>query len=446
MINLCGKHIRGEEPAMKKQILALILIIGLFITANLFVKPAYAAEKIELQFWHAMSRHREKTLNDLVDKFNKNNPDIKVIAKQIKSRDMRMGNDYHALYKAILENLAKRTPPDITQVYENWACQWIEIGMLMPLQDYIGKPDGIPQSEIDDLIPIFKEANTYDGKVWTLPFNKSIYVLYYNKDVFNAAGLTPPKTWDQFREVAKKLTARNGEEVKRYGIIFYPSVDLFGHYLYANGGSFIDNNKAVFNSPIGVKNLEFWVNLVHKDRSALASFNDRKEFMAQRSAMYIDTTSRIGSFQKNAKFNWGVSLLPAGTTRKYQFAGTNLAIFSHLSPEKRKAAVRFVRFMTNKESTTYWAINTGYLPVRTSAIKSAEYQKLIKQDPRYGYGIEALKYAVVQPKVAAWEMIRGIVDDAMFEAISLRKTPGDALNRAVELANHLIRNISGAGF
>ena len=443
MTMLYRKPLRGEEPVMKKTIIIFILILGLFISSGLFSKPVFAQEKIELNFWHAMGRHREKALNNLVDKFNKENPGIKVNPKRIRSRDIRMGNDYHALYKTILENLAKRTPPDITQAYENWACQWIEIGMLTPIHEYIGKPGGIPQSEIDDLVPIFREANTYNGKIWTLPFNKSIYVLYYNKDVFKAAGLQPPKTWDDFRAVAKKLTVRNGEEVKRYGIVFYPSVDLFGHYLYAYGGSFIDNKKAVFNSPIGIRNLQFWVNLVHKDRSALASFSDRKEFLNQKSAMYIDTTSRIGYFRKKAKFNWGVALLPKGTTRKYQFAGTNLAIFSHLSPEKRKAAVKFVRFMASKDSTIYWSMNTGYLPVRKSAINSKEYQGKIKQDPRYGYGIEALKYAVVQPKVAAWEMIRGIVDDAMFEAISLRKTPGDALNRAVELANHLIRNISG---
>jgi ABC-type glycerol-3-phosphate transport system substrate-binding protein len=175
----------------------------------------------------------------------------------------------------------------------------------------------------------------------------------------------------------------------------------------------------------------------------MASFRDRDEFLSQRSAMFIDTTSRMPNFTEKAKFNWGVTLLPKGTTRKYQFAGTNLAIFSHLSGEKRKAAAEFVRFLCSKEATTTWALKTGYLPVRTSVIGSAEYQAQIKKDSRYQVGIDALKYAVVQPKVAAWEMIRGIIDDAMFEAISLRKTPQKALDRAVELANHLIRNISG---
>ncbi|MCE1245179.1 MAG: ABC transporter substrate-binding protein [Firmicutes bacterium] len=417
------------------------IALALFMLAGFM--PAFAQDKIELKFWHAMGSHRGKVLDELIKKFNDTHPGIHVTGVQIESRDKTMGNDYHALYKEILENIAKKTPPDIAQVYENWASQWIDIGAIAPIQDYIGKPGGIPQSEIDDIVPVFREANTYEGKVWTLPFNKSIYVLYYNKDAFKSAGLEPPKTWDEFSKAAAKLTKRNGDNITRYGIAFMPSVDLFGHYLYANGGDFVQGNKAVFNSNIGIKNLEFWVNMVHKDRSALASFKDRDEFLSQKSAMFIDTTSRMPNFIEKAKFNWGVALLPKGTTRRYQFAGTNLAIFSHLSGEKRKAAAEFVRFLCSKEATTTWALKTGYLPVRTSVINGAEYQAQIKKDSRYQVGIDALKYAVVQPKVAAWEMIRGIIDDAMFEAISLRKTPQKALDRAVELANHLIRNISG---
>lgn len=428
---------------MRKQCLLILTVIGSLMFFLLSGSTAYCQEKVEIHFWHAMDRYRGEVLDELIETFNKENPRVRVIGKSVKSRDQRMGNNYHALYKEILENLAKRTPPDVAQCYENWASQWIDIGVLMPVEDFIGVPGGFTKAEVDDFVPIFKEANTYNGKLWTIPFNKSIYVLYYNQDAFRAAGLQPPKTWEEFRATASKLTVRQGDTITRYGIAFHPSVDLFGHYLYANNGSFVDGNRAVFNSAVGVQNLDFWVNLVHKDRSALASFLDRKEFEEQRSAMYIDTTSRISHFKERAKFNWGVALLPAGSTRKYQFAGTNLAIFSHLTPEKKRAAVEFVKYLSSRDVTTQWALKTGYLPVRTSAINSNTYQSEMKADPRFAVGIEAIKYAVVQPKVAAWEMIRGIVDDAMFEAISLRKTPKSALDRAVELANHLIRNISG---
>ena len=157
----------------------------------------------------------------------------------------------------------------------------------------------------------------------------------------------------------------------------------------------------------------------------------------------MDTTSSIAWFKENLKFDWGVAPLPYGKRKSVQFAGTNLAVYSHLDEAGRKAAFRFLRFMTTDESTIYWSLNTGYLPVRESAIKSKEYQDMMEKDPRYKVGIESLRYAVVQPRIAAWEMIRGIVDDAMFEALSRRNSPEATLERAVRMSNYLISNVTG---
>ncbi len=390
-------------------------------------------EKIHITFWHALGGYREEIIGELVDRFNKENPGIQVEAVYVKSRDPRLGNDYHALYRKIMVNLAQKTPPDVAQVYENWTAQWIDIGALIPTND----------SNEEDLIPIFRHANTFDGELWTLPFNKSIYVLYYNADLFHKAGVEPPGTWEEFRQVAMKLTGEGADGARVYGIAFRPSVDIFGHYLLAKGGSFIEDNRAVFSSPAGVEVLKFWTDLVHKDRSAHASFNDREDFARGRSAMYIDTTSRLPSMIEKTDFQLGVVPLPRGTHQRYQFAGTNLAIFSHLSGERLQAARKFVRFMSDTDSTLFLALHTGYLPVRKSAIESPMYQELLKKDPRYQVGISALEYAEVQPKVAAWEMIRGILDDTMFDAISRRTDPDKALDRAQKMANHLIMNLTG---
>lgn len=424
---------------MKTRILvaAALCFITLLFCSSL---PVLAGEKVKLEFWHAMGGFREQILNRLVEKFNRENPDVEVEAVYVKSRDVRTGNDYHALYRKIMEGLAQKSAPCVAQVYENWAAQWIEIGALTPLGD--GGKEGFTSQDMDDLVPVFREANTYDGKLWTMPFNKSIYVLYYNKDMFRKAGLNPPDTWEKFREAAGKLTVRKGDKVEVYGLAFRPSVDMFGHYLYAFGGDFILDGKAAFNTEVGIKDLQFWVDLVHKDLSALASFDDKEAFSDGKSAMYIETTSRIPGFIKEKKFEVGVALLPQGTTRKYQFAGTNLAVFSHLDPPRKKAAVRFVHFMTGRESTLFWAKNTGYLPVRRSAIESPEYQELLKSEPRYRVGVDALQYAKVQPKTAAWEMIRGIVDDAIFEAISQRETSPVALERASQMSDQLITNLT----
>ncbi|MFP4497888.1 MAG: ABC transporter substrate-binding protein [Vulcanimicrobiota bacterium] len=424
----------------RKMNLAIIMAV---IAAVLICQAGASAqqEKIELRFFHAMKGNRGKVLNELIDRFNKENPDITVEGVQITSKSVRMGNDYNALYNAILENTAKKTPPDIAQVYENWTVQLIGIDAIIAVEDYLGTE--ITNETLKDLVPVFRQANNFQGKLWTLPFNKSIYVLYYNKDIFKKAGVKPPETWEELKETARVLTQAKGDEISRYGIALNPSVDMFGHYLYSFGGEFINDDKAVFDCPVGEKDLNYWVEMVHQDKSALLSFTDRKEYLEGRSAMYIDTTSRIQSFKEKADFKWGVAMLPRGNTRKLQFAGTNLAVFSHLSPKKRTAALKFLDYMTSREATLHWAVNTGYLPVRVSAINSKEYQNLLEQDPRYKVAITSLEYAVVQPKVAGWEMIRGIINDAMYDAISLRFTPDQALNRAVDMSNQILKNLSG---
>ena len=81
--------------------------------------------------------------------------------------------------------------------------------------------------------------------------------------------------------------------------------------------------------------------------------------------------------------------------------------------------------------------------MRQSAIRSARYRDYIRENPEYSVGIEALKHATSQPRVAAWESIRGILDDAMFEAVSRKYTAEDAIQKAVSLSNDLLSYLQG---
>lgn len=421
--------------------------VALLLTAALLIGGSARSEAkapVEIEFWHAMSRSRGKQLEGLVEQFNKQNKDIVVKAKFVGAANPRLGNDYNALYGKILEHLARGNPPDVCQVYENWTTQLIEIDAISPVDQFFAGKDGMSKKELDDFVPVFREANAFPAgnkdRIFTLPFNKSIYVLYYNKAIFQELGLQPPETWADFRAAARTITEKKGIP----GLVFLPNVDIFGHYLYAHGGEFIDDNKASFGGPAGADDLKFWVDLVHQDRSARPAFDAADQFEKGQSGMYIETTSRIGGFEKAEGLKFGVTMLPRGTTRAYQFAGTNVAIFAKSSPEKQQAAWRFIKYLTSPAVTTEWAIGTGYLPVRQSAINGKTYQAYLAQHPDYTVGIEALKYAVVQPRVSAWESIRGILDDAMFEALSRKYTSDDAIRKATDLSNNLLANLSGA--
>jgi multiple sugar transport system substrate-binding protein len=426
--------------------LATAMALALVLTALTLVWGSGRSEAkspVEIEFWHAMSRSRGELLESLVQRFNRANPDVVVKSRFVGSANPRLGNDYNALYGKILEHLARGTPPDISQVYENWTTQLVEINALTPMDQFLSGPDGMSQKDLNDFVPIFREANIFPtaqgNKLYTLPFNKSIYVLYYNRAIFRELGLAPPETWEDLRHAARTIKKAKGIP----GLGFLPSVDIFGHYLYAHGGQFIQSDQAAFGGQRGIEDLKFWVDMVHTDGSAQPSTDAQDQFQKGQTGMYIETTSRIGGFQRAKALDFGVVMLPRGTTRAYQFAGTNLAIFSQSTPEEQKAAWRFSKFLTSPEITTEWAIGTGYLPVRESAIRGRKYQDYIRANPQYSVGIEALKYATVQPRVSAWESIRGILDDAMFEALSRKYTSEDAIQKAVSLSNDLLSYLQG---
>ena len=417
-----------------------LVILGTLLTCSV---PAHAApQKTSITFWHAMGPDKEAVLKEFLADFNRKNPAIQVEARFVGSRNAQWGNDYNALYRAILEGLAAKTPPDVAMVYENWTTQLIDYGYLVPVQEYLAGAEGLSAAELADFVPTFREANVYGGKLWTLPFNKSIYVLYYNADRLKAAKLSAPRTWEALRAAARRLTP---QDRSFYGMILQPNVDALGHWLYANGGDFVEGTQAVFNNKRGVAALRYWVDMVNADRTVLPSFDPQRGFAEGKAAMYIHTTSAYMKLLHNGHFKLGVAPLPgaAGLSPRVAFAGTNLAMF-RTRPDRQAASWKLIRYLTSPAVTAKWALRTGYLPVRLSGVKGSEFQAFLSKHPDYRTSaIDMLRYARVQPKVSAWESIRGIIDDAMFEAISRRSSPQDALNRAVAISNDLIRKLLG---
>ena len=427
--------------------LAYIASIVLAIFAFVIVCGATvsrADEPVEITFWHAMSRSRGKVLNQLVDEFNKANPNIVVKSVCIQSQNKEYGNDYNALYSKILENIAKNTPPDVAQVYENWTTQYVGIDALVPVESLM---TGNDKAAMKDIVPVFLSANTFtspsgEKQLYTLPFNKSIYVLFYNKTNFRELGLKPPTTWQELSKAAKVIATRKGIP----GLAFQPSVDIFGHYLYSYGGTYISktNNGAGFGGRLGVADLAYWVDLVHKDHSAKPTFDAVKLFQNGQAGMYIETTSRIGGFEnaRSSGLDFGVMPIPKGSTQASQFAGTNLAIFRGANDvEKQNAAYKFVSYMCSPAVTAKWSIQTGYLPVRKSTINSTAYQNHVKQHPEYAVGLKSLDKATIQPRVPVWESIRSILDDAMFKALGRKCDTETAIQEAVDTSNKLLYSV-----
>lgn len=400
--------------------------------------PIQANKPTTITFWHAMTGRNGETLSQLINKFNQSHPDIEVKEKFIGSQDQQLGNDYHALYSEILKSLDQRNPPDMAQVYENWTTQLIETNSIIPVETFIKNTSDFTENDLKDIHPVFLKANTFKDRLWTLPFNKSIYVLYYNEDEFKNKGGTLPQNWQQFKELCQNLTQKENGKTTIYALTIKPNVDILGHWIYSHGKEFIQNDTAVFNDNTAAEGLMFWADLVKGDFACI-SFAPMEDFLNKGAFMYIGTTSSFANLKKKASFNFKIADLPEGTVKRYQFAGTNLAIFANSSRVKQEACWKFICWLLRSDNASFWALNTGYLPVRQSSLATKEFQGFLEENPDYGQVIQTLKFTEVQPKVSAWESIRGFIDDAVYNCLSGKETPVSALNKAVALANKILK-------
>ena len=176
---------------MKKVFAFFFCLCLLVITAM----PIFAKEKVTIELWHAMRGEKKEVVDKLTANFMKENPDIIVNTKAISTPDLRLyGNNYSCLYRQLIQGLAEGKQPDISQVYENWTTQFVEINAITPFSHFDNTPYAMTEADKKDFIPLFKNACSYNGVMWTIPFNKSVFVLYYNKDILDKYGVKVPKT------------------------------------------------------------------------------------------------------------------------------------------------------------------------------------------------------------------------------------------------------------
>lgn len=146
---------------------------------------------------------------------------------------------------------------------------------VIPLDDFIAKDGG--QEYIDDFIPAFMKNSYYDGKTYSIPFQRSTIIMYYNKDQFKEAGLDPekpPTNWDELREYAKKLTVTDASgNVSRWGVMI-PMDDPFMFYGFCRQNSndpqsqiMAEDGKSVyFDTPENAEALQYLVDLAQVDK------------------------------------------------------------------------------------------------------------------------------------------------------------------------------------
>ena len=389
------------------------------------------AQPVHISFWHAFSGDRQARLHELVDRFQKINPEIAVDLRAF-TDPRKAGNDYAELYKNLLQALGEGRPPVVAQMYENWVTQMADVKQLAPLDKEMG---GLWK----DMPAVFLKASTSaNGKRYSVPFNKSLWTLYANKHLFEEK--EPPQNWSDFRIACLKLK----EQFPR-GVVATPSpFELFDIHFISQGGRFFDAQKRpTFAGPLGMSSGGYLQGLAAQDGNCLFGPEAYQLFADGKLPFLIDTSAKLASLENKLGERLAIFPLPRGAGDGIQLTGTQLSIFKKSTEPERRAAVRLLRFITAAEQTRDWAISTGYLPVRTSVYDDPVYVDYLKARAGRTVIAGALPRAQVQPQVVGWEATRVIINDAL-ERTLYQKMPIDKeLTRAQATTARLVQGLQG---
>jgi sn-glycerol 3-phosphate transport system substrate-binding protein len=298
-----------------------------------------------------------------------------------------------------------------------------------------------------------------------MPFNTSNPILYINADAFKAAGLDPakpPRTYAEVLDAAKKLTKKGADgKVSMYGYSMAIYGWFFEQLLASSGGLYLDNGngrdgratKATFNSPEGVKILQWWKD--GYDAGVFGNFgrataDTQKAFDAQQTAMMIESTAGLRARLNAAqgKFNLAMGFLPRPDEAAFQKSGTiiggaSVYILKDRPAAEQNCAWQFVKFVTTPEIQAYWHGASGYYPVRKAAYNVQEDKDWVAKYPQFLTAVDQLHAApnnrFTQGALSGiMPSARQRVEQAIEEVIAGKNTPQQALDAAAADVTKLI--------
>jgi ABC-type glycerol-3-phosphate transport system substrate-binding protein len=353
-----------------------------------------------------------------------------------------VGN-YQALSQKLMASIQANKQPDVAQVFESWTANFVEGDVLVDLGEMITNDSTFTEADMEDIFPVFIRSNTLNGKLYSLPFNKSVRLIYYNKDSFIRNGLDPnrpPETWEEFREYCKKLTKDlDGDGVTDiYGTNMNVSAWQFENLLVQAGGSIMkpDGITPAFNSPEGGEALDFICQLLNEDKSVytVSGFEGQNDFMAEKVGMYEGSSVSI-VFMKNQKslFNMGMAPIPHFRTKRNIISGTNVAIFKSSDAKREAAAWEFIKWFSDTEPTAKWSSLTNYMPVRRSSLETETLKRMLTGNEALAEVYGQLEFAETEPQFAEWYNARKDLEEQVLEkVINGLISPKEALDQAAK--------------
>jgi sn-glycerol 3-phosphate transport system substrate-binding protein len=424
------------------------------LAAISFASPAVAAT--DIMWWHAMSGELGKQVEKLAADFNASQSDYRIVPSY-------KGNYTETVMAAIFA-FRSRSQPAIVQVNEiATATMMAAKGAIYPVYELMRDQQEAfsPSAYLPVVTGYYADV---DGNLLSFPFNASTPILYYNKNLFRAAGLdpdAPPKTWPEVGQAAKRL--------REYGAVCgfttsWPSwinIENFSAFhdlpiaTKANGFAGLDavlnfNNKVVVRH---IAQLAEWQTTKVFDYSGRGQSAEPR-FQKGECGIFIGSSATRADIKANSKFEVGYGMMPywpdvAGAPQNTTIGGATLWVLRDRPPAEYKGVAKFFAYLSKPDVQAAWHQSTGYLPITRAAYELTRAQGFYDRNPGAAISIEQI---TLKPptensrglRLGSFVLIRDAIDDELEQAFSGKKSAQAALDSAVERGNRLLRQFERA--
>lgn len=397
-----------------KKILSVLLAAALLLPAL----GALAQEEVTLTFWHHYNAQsaENKTLTEvLIPAFEAQNPGIKVNA---------VSHEWDELHKKILISADTQQLPDVARCDIAWLPEFENMNILAQLDTEMADFAEVSGALLEGPMSTANVGGHYYG----LALNTNTKILFYNKALFEAAGLTPPATMEEFFDAALKLTTEGSQKVWGYGEPALAGWNILP-FIWSNGGDITDSactvSSGYINSDASVEIIQKLADLYKAGAMVGFSSGDiplTDGYGMGRYAMIIEGPWKFAELAgAYPQFEAVTAQMPAGKGGSAQvLGGEDIVMFS---TAKKDAAWKFMQFMTSKESQIAMA-KVGQIPVNKEAVDAPEVQEI----GNFGPFLTAIKSAKARPPVAVWSEM----DNALTGAVTLAITGEKPVKQAMD--------------
>ena len=340
---------------------------------------------------------------------------------------------------------------DLVQVYEIGTRFMIESGWIVPMQSMVNA-DEYDTSVLESNLAAYYTIN---DMLYSMPFNSSTPLMYYNKDMFDAAGITEiPDSLESIAQIGDKLLDSGAQEVMSLGIYGWFFEQFIGKQglEYANNGNgrteaatavaFDENGAAanILNEWKNLYDLGYAPNVGKGGDAGLADFS------AGKSAITLGSTASLKQILQDVdgKFEVGTAYFPKVKSTDeggVSIGGASLWALDNNDPKKLRATWEFVKFLISPESQAFWNAETGYFPVNVDAHDEDVFKENIEKYPQFETAIDQLHDSAPQyagALLSVFSEARAIVESEIESMLNGNETVDEAVDSMASQINDAI--------